>query len=89
MTYAVFLHPKAAQELNKLETGIRARIVERAMELRHNPAGIRKSLRQSDFRSLRVGEYRAIYRIDLDRKQVVILFVGHRGKVYDDFSKMI
>ena len=89
MTYTVFLHPKAAKELNKLEAGIRARIVERARELRHNPAGIGKSLRQSDFWSLRVGDYRAIYCIDLDRKQVVILFVGHRGKVYDDFSKML
>ena len=89
MTYAVFLHPKAAKELNNLEAGIRARIVERAMELRHNPAGIGKSLRQSDFWSFRVGDYRAIYCIDLDRKQVVILFVGHRGKVYDDFSKML
>ena len=88
MTYAVFLHPKAAKELNKLEAGIRARIVERARELRHNPAGIGKSLRQSDFWSLRVGDYRAIYCVDLDRKRVVILFVGHRGKVCDDFSKM-
>ena len=89
MTYAVFLHTKAAKELNKLEAGIRARIVERARELRYNPAGIGKSLCQSDFWSLRVGDYRAIYRIDLDRKQVVILFVGHRDKVYDDFSKML
>jgi len=30
----------------------------------------------------------AIYEIDRGKNQVVVLFVGHREKVYDDFSKM-
>ena len=89
MTYAVLLHPRAAKELNKLEPSIRVRIVKRAKELHDNPAGLGKSLNQSDFWSLRVGDYRVIYEIDLDKKRVLVLFVGHRSKVYDDFSKML
>lgn len=34
-----------------------------------------------------MGDYRAIYEIDRDESRVVVLFVGHRKKVYDDFSK--
>ncbi len=89
MTFSVLLHPKAAKELHRMESQTRVRIVERAEELRERPQKIGKSLRQSDFWSLRIGDYRAIYQIDEDRKQVVILFVGHRFKVYDDFLKML
>jgi mRNA interferase RelE/StbE len=89
VTYAVFLHPKAAKELKELEMGIRARIIERARELRQNPTAMGKSLSQSDYWSLRVGNYRVIYEIEQGKQKVVILFVGHRSKVYDDFSKML
>ena len=89
MTFSVLLHPKAAKELQRIESQTQARIVERAKELWENPEKVGKQLKQSDFWSLRLGDYRAIYQIDADRKQVVILFVGHRSKVYDDFLKML
>jgi mRNA interferase RelE/StbE len=89
VTYALYLHPKAAKELKKIEAGIRERIIGRARELYRNPVGIGRHRSQSDFWSLRVGDYRVIYQIDHDKKQVVILFVGHRSKVYDDFMKML
>jgi mRNA interferase RelE/StbE len=89
VTNAVFLHPKAAKEPKKLEAHIRARIIKRAGELRQNPITVGKSLNQSDFCSLRVGDYRVIYEINHDKKQVVILFMSHRSKVHDDFSKML
>ena len=89
MTYSVFLHPKAAKELKELEASIRTRTVERLRELRENPDGKGKRLSQSDFWSLRVGDYRVFYEIDLDKKRVLVLFVGYRSKVHDDFSKML
>ncbi len=89
MSYAVFLHPNAAKELAKLETQIRARVTERARQLREHPDQIGKRLSQSDFWSLRVGDYRLIYQIYQKEKRVVILFVGHRSKVYDDFANML
>ena len=88
MGFSVFLHPKVAKELAKIEESMRLRIVERLRELRNKPDRVGKRLRYSDFWSLRVGDYRAIYEIDKGKSRVIVLFVGHRKKVYDDFTKM-
>ena len=88
MTFAVLLHPKAAQELNKIKEPVRSRIRERLTELRRDPEGAGKKLRYTDFWSLRIGDYRAIYEIKMDKEQVIILYVGHRKNVYDDFSRI-
>ncbi|MEM3581439.1 MAG: type II toxin-antitoxin system RelE/ParE family toxin, partial [Candidatus Bathyarchaeia archaeon] len=87
MSFTVLLHPKAAKELEKVDGEIIARIVERLKELKDNPE-IEKILKYSNFLSLRVGDYRIIYEIDRTKKQVIILFIGHRSNVYDDFSKL-
>jgi len=89
VTFTVLLHPKAAKELNKTPKTVKDRIIERAKELRENPHKFGKPLRQSNFWSSRIGEYRIIYEIDVKENRVIILFVGHRSKVYDDFSKML
>ena len=90
MIFKVLLHPKAAKELQKTEKHIRTKIIESAKHLRENPDKTGKPLKQSDFWSLRVvGDYSVIYEINKNNNQVVILFVGHRSKVYDDFSKML
>ena len=89
MVFAVLLHSKAVKELEKIEHQTRTRTTERLKELKNNPEAIGKVLKHSDFWSLRVGDYRAIYEIDRAKKQVIILFVGHRKKVYDDFSKLL
>ncbi len=88
MTFTVLLHPKAVGELNKIKEPIRSRIRERMVELRGDPEGAGKKLRYTDFWSLRIGDYRAIYEIKRDREQVIILYVGHRRNVYDDFSRI-
>jgi len=88
VTFAVLLHPKAAKTLENLEKPIRRRIKEQLRELIHHPERIGKQLRYSNFWSLRIGDYRAIYEINREKRQVIKLFIGHRKKVYDDFSKM-
>lgn len=89
MAFAILLHPKAAKELERLEEDLRTRIKERLRELKNNPESIGKALKPSDFWSLRIGDYRAIFEIDRAKKQVIGLFIEHRKKVYDDFSKML
>lgn len=89
VAFTVLLHLRASKELEKVENQIRFRILERLKELRHNPEKIGKMLRHSNFWSLRIRDYRAIYEIDKSKNQVVILLIGHRSKVYDDFSKML
>jgi mRNA interferase RelE/StbE len=88
MSFTVVLHPKAAKELERIGGASKARIMERLRDLKDNPERVGKVLRHSNFWSLRVGDFRAIYEIDRTRRQVIVLFVGHRKKIYDDFSKL-
>lgn len=88
MAFSVFLHPKAAKALERIEEPVRLRIVERLRELRDSPERVGKRLKFSDFWSVRVRDYRAIYEIERDKNRVIVLFIGHRRKVYDDLSKM-
>jgi mRNA interferase RelE/StbE len=85
----VLLHPEAAKTLEKTEKPIETRIIKKLRELEDDPEKVGKPLKYSEFWSIRVGDYRAIYEINKDKNQVVILFIGHRKNVYDDFSKMI
>jgi len=88
VTFTVLLHPKAVKALEKIEEQTRLMITEKLRELRNRPERVGKRLKYSEFWSLRLGDYRAIYEINRDKNQVVILFIGHRKKVYDDLSKM-
>ncbi len=88
MSLKVLLHPKAARALKKLGAPTRRELKRKLAELENRPAA-GKPLRYSDFRSLRAGKYRAIYEIDRAQGRVVVLFIGRRDKVYDDFAKLL
>lgn len=87
MTYKIFLHPKATKTLTKTQE--KARITEKLKQLKTNPQKIGKHLKHSEYYRLQIGDYRAIYEIDQTKKQVTILYIGHRKNVYDDFSKLL
>lgn len=89
MVYGVFLDPNAAKDLQKLDDVTKAKIKKALGELAADPFKAGKQLHPSHFWSLRSGDYRAIYEIRKDQNQVTVLFVGHRKKVYDDFSKLL
>ena len=89
MSYTILLHPKANDELNKLDKQIAQRIKKSLKELQEEPEKKGTKLRYTDFWRIRIGDYRAIYKIDNRGKRVIILYIGHRSSVYDDFSKVI
>ena len=89
MAFTILLHPKAAKELESLEDALKTRVKERLRELKDNPESIGKTLKPSDFWNLRIGDYRAVFEIDHAKKHVIVLFIGHRKKIYDDFSKTL
>ena len=89
MVFAVLLHPKAAKELEEAERLIKSRITERLSELANDPVVIGKALKPSGFWSLGMGNYRVIYEIDGSKKRVMVLFICHGKRVYDDFSKVL
>ncbi len=89
MIYRVLLHPKAAEFLRKANPPLRTRIKDRLRDLGNAPREQGQRLTHSPFWRLRIGEYRAIDLIAEAKKEVVILFIGHRREVYDDFSKLL
>jgi mRNA interferase RelE/StbE len=56
--------------------------------LEHSPE-IGDQLKPSRFWKIRIGDYRVIYEVNGDSNQVIILFVGHRKNVYDEFSRLV
>ena len=88
MSYNVFLHPKAANSLKKLDRKTGDRVKGKLRELGKNPKlGIQLAIRR--YWKLRIEDYRAIYEINKSGKYVTILFIGHRSKVYDDFKRVL
>jgi mRNA-degrading endonuclease RelE of RelBE toxin-antitoxin system len=53
----------------------------------HPEAG--EQLKPSRFWKIRAGDYRMIYEIDRESNRVIILFIGHRKNVYDEFSRLL
>jgi mRNA interferase RelE/StbE len=86
VTYSILLHLKAFKALSKNEE--KTRITEKLKQLKTCPEKAGKRLKHSEYYSLRIGDYRAIYEINTNKKQVIILYIGHRKNVYDDFSKI-
>ena len=87
MSFKVFLHPKSARSPSKLDKVMTKRMESKLRESESHPER-GKRVRYSDFRILRVGDHRAIYEIDEGKNRVVVLFIGHRESVFDDFSKL-
>ncbi|MGD2249710.1 MAG: type II toxin-antitoxin system RelE/ParE family toxin [Candidatus Methanofastidiosia archaeon] len=87
MNYSVFIHPKAKTFLDKRDQEVRKRIRKKLEELKQYPER-GNHLRYSAFWALRVGNYRIIYEIDKNEKKVIILFIGDRKDVYNDFSRL-
>lgn len=85
----MLLHPKAAKALQKLDDKDKARIKKALIEFAGDPYEVGEPLHPSDFWKIRIGDYRIIYEIDKAKKAVVVLFVGHRRNVYDEFSKIL
>jgi len=87
MSYKILLHPKANAYLENIEVELENRIRKKLHVLSSNPEK-EKKLKHSNFWRLRIGEYRTVYEVEYDNNRVIILFIGHRKDVYDDFSRL-
>ena len=88
MKFSVLFRPKAAKSLGKLQRSIGKRI-QVSLKVLENSPEVGEQLRPSKFWKVRVGDYRVIYEIDRSSGRVIILFVGHRKNVYDEFSRLV
>ena len=89
MSYAVLLDPRVARALKNPEPTLRERIKLGLRELQESPETKGERLNPSDYWKIRIGDYRAIFQIDKKTKSIVVLFVGDRSKICDDFQRML
>lgn len=89
MPYALLAHPRAQRELDALPPAIAAGMRRVLAELAKAPRSKRFDLKplkavdgEPPAMRLRVGDYRAILRIDHKRHEIRIARIGHRSDVY-------
>ncbi|MCM8794049.1 MAG: type II toxin-antitoxin system RelE/ParE family toxin [Candidatus Omnitrophica bacterium] len=82
--YHIDIKKSAEKEIASLEKSHRNRIIAAILNLETNPRTLKtKKLVGTENRyRLEVGDYRVLYEIDDENKQVVIYRVRHRREVY-------
>jgi len=92
MTYDLTYSSQAKKTLDALGQGIRKAVEKKTSTLREYPKERGKKLSGNDLHSLRIGtpggEYRAIYRVKDKQKDILIVLVAPREKVYDLLDRM-
>jgi len=82
MSYEVFIDPKAAEYLKKLDITISERILKSLWKLKEKPRTFGKALVGINLWVLRVGDYRILYEIIEKDREVRVFFIGHRKNIY-------
>jgi len=83
MTFRVSLHRLAKRGLARAHLQMQRRLAVQLQELERNPrpAGVRKLADSANEWRVRVGDYRIIYEIDVEDRQVTVLRIAHRREV--------
>ena len=90
MTYRIEFRPSARRTFLSLATQVRERIGRRLEALSHDPRPPRCQALSGGLKGLlrvRVGDYRIIYTVIDDVLVVLVLAIGHRGKVYEEAGR--
>jgi len=85
--YTLRFTEKTADNLKRLDKTVVRRILSKLEWLAENAATIPHAPLSGDwsgFYRLRVGDYRAIYRLDHSGHLIVVEIVGHRSDIYDE-----
>jgi mRNA interferase RelE/StbE len=84
MPYEVLLSEDAEKFLKKCDNSIKNRIINKLENLEDNPRlGKPLTANLAGLWSLRIGDYRAVYRIKDNELLVLVLEIGHRKNIYD------
>ena len=83
-SYKVVLKPSVEKDLRSLPASVVARVLKVIEELRDEPIQ-RQSIKLAGAEELyriRVGNYRVIYGVEKNNKQVIIHYIRHRQHAY-------
>lgn len=85
MSYVVLIDSRAARYLEKLPKPTVERIDTAIAQLAEHPRPGGVKMLRGRFKSgwrIRVGDYRVLYRIDDESREVLVFEIGHRKDVY-------
>jgi mRNA interferase RelE/StbE len=81
--YTLHLKNQPIDFLKKADRQVKKRIIKKLKQLEENPElGKPMTAQLAGFRSLRIGDYRAIYAIIQDKLIISVIKIDHRKKVY-------
>jgi mRNA interferase RelE/StbE len=83
-SYRVILKPSVEKDLRSLPAPVLKRVFKRVEALADHPLphGSLKLAGAEQLYRIRVGEYRIVYTVDSDSRQVIVYYVRHRRDVY-------
>ena len=83
-SYNVVLKPSVEKDLRALPKSVVARVIKRIEVLKGEPFP-RQSIKLAGAEQLyrvRIGDYRVIYGVDTEAKQIIVHYVRHRRDAY-------
>ncbi|MFH1424349.1 MAG: type II toxin-antitoxin system RelE/ParE family toxin [archaeon] len=87
MSYSISLSDKATKQLKKLNKAVVRRIIDKLKTLSSEPYSKTLPLQDSEFRRLRIGDWRIILDIADDLKEVFVVLVGKRENIYEELEQ--
>lgn len=85
-SYEVQFKSSSRKELEALEYNIALRVLKKIEGLidEPRPNGCKKLRGAKDLWRVRAGDYRVVYAIDDDTREITVLRIRHRREVYDE-----
>ena len=83
--YEPAFHPDVAKDLKGLDRSIKQRILDKIQWLLEHVEEMRHESLTAQWEGmyrLRVGDYRVVYGIDREHRQITVYAVGHRREIY-------
>ena len=88
--YGVQLTSTASEALNRLHPEIKKQIKARLKTLHDTPyAGKALQHNLTEFRSLKIKRYRAVYQVNDMERNVTIYAISHRREIYDIITALL
>ncbi len=84
--YDVYFTDTSLKQIKKLEKEIQKRIIATIERVRIRPESYVKRLVGEPYYKLRVGDYRVMMDISKGKMIIMVLYVGHRKKIYKNYK---